>query len=128
MQGIRKCAHRPNRAQLLHTIHRTYTRSRDKLKFIKQILDERHEYGTINETLEVVKVIDKGPIMDIHESSIYIYKHNKMGKHFNEQHNITSNVLFDLLLKQNIRTWIGRIGATTTYKTVTICTLALLTR
>jgi hypothetical protein len=81
MQGT--CVQRPNRAQFFYTVYRVYTQyNRHKSEFPDNILDEQHEYTSVS------------PIMGIYEQ-FHIYMLNKMG----EQHAISSNVLFDLLLK-----------------------------
>jgi hypothetical protein len=45
--------------------------------------------------------MDKGVTVAIY-GKFYIYKHSKMDKCLNEQHSITSDLLFDLLCKQNM--------------------------
>jgi hypothetical protein len=49
-------------------------------------------YLSNNETMEILKVVDKGIMMDI-----YVYKHSKTIECINEEHITNSNVLFDLL-------------------------------
>jgi hypothetical protein len=57
-----------------------------------------HEYGTIDNTLEILKIINKGKLLDVIER-FHIYKTNKVKQIMNEQYVDEHNVLFEILLR-----------------------------
>jgi hypothetical protein len=64
---------------------------RDKSKYAKHILDHhQHEYGKKEETMEILKVINKGNLMYSYER-YYIQKYSTEGICLNEQHRPTNN-------------------------------------
>jgi hypothetical protein len=73
--------------------------NRDISKYAKHILDHLHEYGTKEETMDIIKVIDKGNHMDAHEK-FHIYKYNRLRECLNEQNTNGAIILFDILLKR----------------------------
>jgi hypothetical protein len=58
-----------------------------------------HEYGEKEEIMDIIKVVDKGNLMNAHEKS-QIYKHNLLGECLNEQQTNGNNILFDILFKK----------------------------
>jgi hypothetical protein len=46
--------------------------NKDKSKYAIHILQENHEYGLIDKTMEILKVANKGKYLDIWERYIYI--------------------------------------------------------
>jgi hypothetical protein len=73
--------------------------NRDKSKYAKHILDHLHEYGTKEERMYIIKMMDKGSHMDAHEQ-FHTYKYNRLGECLNEQHTTGTNILFDVLLER----------------------------
>jgi hypothetical protein len=63
-------------------------------------LEENHEYGPIDKTMEILKVANKiFRYLDIWERFyIYIYKTSRFKHVLNEQHIGETTVLFDLLI------------------------------
>jgi DUF1680 family protein len=69
-------------------------------KYELHMLQFSHEYGTIENTLEVLKVVQKGKLLDVIERFyIYIYKASKQKQIMNEQYITDQNILFEILLK-----------------------------
>jgi hypothetical protein len=68
----------------------------DKSKYAAHILDCNHEYGPIEEVMEVLKVENKGAYLDSYEK-LHIYKAAKQGSIINETLFNQSNALFELL-------------------------------
>jgi len=62
------------------------------------MLQFSHEYGTIENTLEVLKIVQKGKLLDVIER-FYIYKASKQKQIMNEQYVTDQNILFEMLLK-----------------------------
>jgi hypothetical protein len=73
--------------------------NRDISKYTKHILDHVHEYGTKEETMDIIKVTDKGSHMDAHEK-FHIYKYNRLWECLNEQYTNGAIILLDILLKR----------------------------
>jgi hypothetical protein len=61
------------------------------------MLKENHEYGPIEEVMNVLKVENKRTQFDVYEI-FYIYKATKQKYVVNEQHADVNNVLFDLII------------------------------
>jgi hypothetical protein len=72
--------------------------NRDKSKYALHMLQFSHEYGTIENTMDVLKVENKGKLLDVLER-FYIYKANRRKQSMNEQYITDRNVLFEILLK-----------------------------
>jgi hypothetical protein len=71
--------------------------NKDKSKYAVYILQENHEYGPIDKTMEILKVANKGKYLDIWER-FYIYKTSRFKHVLNEQHIGETNVPFNLLI------------------------------
>jgi hypothetical protein len=64
----------------------------------------RHEYGKIEETMDILKVVQKGKRLVVLER-FYLYKAGKQKHDMNEQYSTEHNVLFELLMtdsEQNV--------------------------
>jgi hypothetical protein len=61
------------------------------------MLQFSHEYGTIENTLEVLKIVQKGKLLDVIER-FYLYKASKQKQIMNEQYVTDQNILFEMLL------------------------------
>jgi hypothetical protein len=72
--------------------------NKDKSKYALHMLQFSHEYGTIENTLEILKVVNKGKLLDVLER-FYIYKANRHKQIMNEQYVVDHNVLFKMLLR-----------------------------
>jgi hypothetical protein len=72
--------------------------NKDKSKYALHMLQFSHEYGTIENTLEILKVVNKGKLLDVLER-FYIYKANRKKQIMNEQYVVDHNVLFEMLLR-----------------------------
>jgi hypothetical protein len=73
--------------------------NKEKSKYASHILRFSHEYGTIDNTLEILKIVNKGIFLDVNER-FQIYKSNKV-KPMNEQNVDDYNILFEILLKHD---------------------------
>jgi hypothetical protein len=71
--------------------------NKDKSKYAVHILQEIHDYGPIDKTMEILKVANKGKYLDIWEK-FYIYETSRFKHVLNEQYVSETNVLFDLLI------------------------------
>jgi hypothetical protein len=85
--------------------HTNYIRlHKYKSKYDVHILQENHEYGQIDKTMEILKVANKEKYLDIWErlyihTYIHTYRQTSRFKHvLNEQHIGETNVPFDLLI------------------------------
>jgi hypothetical protein len=72
--------------------------NKDKSKYASKMLQFSHEYGTIDNTLEISKIVNKGNLLDVIER-FHIYKTNKVKQIVNEQYVDDQNVLFEILLR-----------------------------
>jgi hypothetical protein len=72
--------------------------NKEKSKYASHILQFSHEYGTIDNTMEILKIENKGVRLDVIERYL-IYKTNKEKPILNEQHVDVHNILFEILLK-----------------------------
>jgi hypothetical protein len=72
--------------------------NRDQSRYALHILQQNHEYGTIDQTMKVLKLANKSKYLNTMEK-LYIYKTTKCKEILNEQHVCDSNVLLDLALK-----------------------------
>jgi hypothetical protein len=85
--------------ELQSTIYtRDIKNNRDNIGYAEHILNTRHLYGTIQDTMEIIKAVKKGPIMDTIEK-YHIYKANQNGIQFNDTHTNNKNPLFDTLYR-----------------------------
>jgi hypothetical protein len=64
-----------------------------KSKYTQNILECNHEYGKIEDTMEVIKIAQKGRHLDALER-FYIYKASKNKPILNEQYATDTSVLF----------------------------------
>jgi hypothetical protein len=74
--------------------------NKEKSKYASHILQFSHEYGAIDNTLEILKTVNKGILLDVIER-FHIYKTNNVKQIMNEQHVDDYNVLFEILLKHD---------------------------
>jgi hypothetical protein len=72
--------------------------NKDKSKYALHMLQLSHEYGTIENTLKILKVVNKAKLLDVLER-FYIYKANRIKQIMNEQYVGDHNVLFEMLLR-----------------------------
>jgi hypothetical protein len=72
--------------------------NRENSQAFKCILDERHGFGTANENLEMLEIIDRDRTIHNYEK-FTVCEYNKMDKCFIVQHNNTPDARFNLLLK-----------------------------
>jgi hypothetical protein len=68
-------------------------------QFAQHILDTRHEYGTMEKTLEVLYIGKKGRALDTHEK-FHIYQISKHDLQLNDNFIDTTNPIFDTILHQ----------------------------
>ena len=66
-------------------------------KFAQHIIDTLHDYGTINNTLEVLYIGKKGRLLDTYER-YYIYDISKNNLQLNDNFTETFNPIYDLLI------------------------------
>jgi hypothetical protein len=64
------------------------------------ILQHDHEYGPIDKTLEILKIVNKGKYLDVLER-FHIYRASKCKEILNEQYATESNALFDLVINHS---------------------------
>jgi hypothetical protein len=67
--------------------------SKENSKYALHMSQSSHEYGTIENTLDVLKLVKKGKLLDVVER-FYIYKAIRKKK-------TDQNVLFEMLLKSS---------------------------
>jgi hypothetical protein len=72
--------------------------NQNKSKHAKHILSHNHEYGTVENTMDIIIIASKGENLDVLKR-FYIYKVSKSQIVINEQYTTDSNVLFDLIIK-----------------------------
>jgi hypothetical protein len=68
--------------------------------YSKHILEARHSYNTIENTMEVIKIGQKGTYLNTLEK-YYIYKTNKTGLLMNDMNTDEHNPIFEKLHKIN---------------------------
>jgi hypothetical protein len=69
----------------------------EKSRYAVHMLKENHEYGPIEEVMNVIKMENEGKQLDVYER-FYIYKATKQKYVMNEQHSDVNNVLFGLII------------------------------
>jgi hypothetical protein len=74
--------------------------NKSKSKYAQHILNHNHEYGTIENTMDVITIALKGKTLDVLER-FYIYKASKSQIIINEQYATDSNVLFGLIINRD---------------------------
>jgi hypothetical protein len=72
--------------------------NRNNIGHAEHILNTRHSYGPIQDTMEIIKTIIKGPIMDTKEK-YHIHKANQNGIQLNDTHMNSKNPIFDTLYR-----------------------------
>jgi hypothetical protein len=76
--------------------------NKEKSKYASHILQFSHEYGPIDNTMNILKTLNKGIFLDVIER-FHIYKTSKVKPIINEQHVDEYNILFKILLKHEIK-------------------------
>jgi hypothetical protein len=64
------------------------------------MLQFSHKYGTIENTLDVLKIVKKGKLLDVLER-FCVYKASRQKQIMNEQYITDQNILFEMLLKSS---------------------------
>jgi hypothetical protein len=77
-----------------------YKQGNMKSYFAKHIIEQRHTTGTIEDTMDVVHTTSKGRLLHIIDK-IYIYRETKINNQINDRNTVTSNIIFDTLLRMN---------------------------
>jgi hypothetical protein len=67
-------------------------------RYTQHVLDTGHAYGTIEDTLSILHVEKKGPLMNTLEQ-FHIYRLNKDNLHLNDTYTDTYNPIFNLITK-----------------------------
>jgi hypothetical protein len=83
-------------------------------RYAQHILDTKHAYGTIEDTLDILHIEKKGPLMNTLEC-FHIYKLSREGMHLNN----TYNPIFNLTAKHYKEYHTNPIPTPTTNITVT---------
>jgi hypothetical protein len=81
-------------AEILEHIHTNKATSR----YAHHILDTGHAYGTIEDTLNILHLEKKGPLMNTLEQ-FHIYRLSKDNLHLNDTYTDTYNPIFNLITK-----------------------------
>lgn len=69
-------------------------------KYAQHILDTGHQYGTINQTMDILHIANKGQKLNTLEK-FEIYKLKLDGLHLNDACTVTQNPIFDTLIRHN---------------------------
>jgi len=64
--------------------------------YVLHILNNRHEYGTKEHTMELIKGCSKGRLVNCWES-MYIQEYHRKGHLITEQQILEHNLIFDLI-------------------------------
>jgi hypothetical protein len=67
-------------------------------KFSQHLLENVHFFGKINNIMKILQLMKKWLHMDTTEK-YYIYKETTKGNHLNDQHRVSSNIFFEVTLK-----------------------------
>jgi hypothetical protein len=71
---------------------------KEKTDYSHHILSTGHAYGTLEDTLKIVKIQRKGPHLNTLERFfVYIYKENEIGSLLNDTYTDQYNPLFELV-------------------------------
>jgi hypothetical protein len=77
--------------------------NKDDSDFAQHILNKRHQYGPVTETMETVEQANKGNLMNIKEN-FFIYYFNKLNKMIEQKHTTKErdnrNSMFDIIIHQ----------------------------
>jgi hypothetical protein len=68
----------------------------DNIGYAQNILNNKHEYGNIQDTMDILQVTQKGRLMDTIEK-YYIYKANREGITLNDTHTNNKNPIFETI-------------------------------
>jgi hypothetical protein len=74
-----------------------YKHAHNRSKFAQHVLEEGHNFGPMNEIMEVIHVARKGKMLDMLEK-FYIYKETKHGNQINDKLTFPSNPIFEILV------------------------------
>ena len=70
-------------------------------KYAQHLLDNKHSIGPIHETMNILRSMKKGKMMDtLDKFHIYIYIETKLGCKINDKNTVTQNILFDTLVQR----------------------------
>jgi hypothetical protein len=68
--------------------------------YAQHILNNKHEYGNIQDAMDILQITQKGRLMDTIET-YYIYKANREGITLNDTHTNNKNPIFETLYNYN---------------------------
>jgi hypothetical protein len=71
-----------------------------KSKFARHLLDEGHDFGPMENIMDIVQYANKGRMMDTLEK-FYIYELTCRGSHINDQLTIQRNPIFETLVRHS---------------------------
>jgi hypothetical protein len=66
--------------------------------FEKHTNEQVHSYGTMDNTMSILKIQRKGPHLNTLER-FYIHKEASLNNHLNDDHTVISNSVFDTIVK-----------------------------
>ena len=73
----------------------------NRSKFAQHIVEEGHNFGPMEEIMEVVHMKKKSKILDTLEK-FYIYRETKLGNQINDKLTIQANPIFEVLVQHNL--------------------------
>jgi len=101
-----KCYVARNSTSCVHTVHHEhilYIRNKDpQSAYALHILNNRHEYGPLTDTMSLLKPIQK-PSLLIPYEQLYIQRFHKSGRLIQEQHCYKQNPLYQLAIDHTLR-------------------------
>jgi hypothetical protein len=86
-------------AQRLKEHKDTFKFSRNNSNYAKHALTHSHSFGPIHTTMQILQYQNKGAYINTIEW-YFIYREFSGNNHLNDEHNISPNKLFDVLLKK----------------------------
>jgi hypothetical protein len=76
----------------------TFKKNSHTSKFAQHLIEHNHSFGTIHNTMQILRHPRKGPHLNTVER-LHIYAEYITNNHINDNQTIFPNKLFDLLLK-----------------------------
>jgi len=75
-----------------------YKYANNRSKFTQHAKDEGHAFGTLNDVMDTIQILNKGRILGTLEK-FYIYKETQSGNQINDKFTVQKNPIFEALIQ-----------------------------
>ena len=78
--------------------HRDYKYANNKSKFAQHVLEEGHDFGPMEDIMEIIHIANKGRLLDTLER-FHMYRETQLGSQINDKLTTQSNPIFEAIIQ-----------------------------